>query len=158
MSSKELTLAPKWLNDSISRKRNVVPISVSMEDAVSKCLGRSVKPKKLKTESMIDFDENTKHWIVDIARPWPNKDAATASKADYAVEQIDLGVGTRVVDVKHLETSTKRIISCTWKDERDKAKLKQSLTQMAQYIHALQNSPLPLSQHSGPFSPKSPSN
>lgn len=29
---------------------------------------------------------------------------------------------------------------------------------MAQYIHALHNSPLPLSQHSGPFSPKSPSN
>lgn len=107
MSSEELTLAPKWQNDSISRKRNVVPILVSMEDTVSKCLGRSMKPKKLKTKSMIDFDENTKHWTTDITRPEPNKDAAMASEVGYAMEQIDLGIRTRAVDVKHLETSTK---------------------------------------------------
>lgn len=44
---------------------------------------------------------------MDIARPGPNKDATMASEVDYAVEWIDLGVGTKVVDVKHLETSTK---------------------------------------------------
>ncbi|XP_057863758.2 uncharacterized protein LOC131071814 [Cryptomeria japonica] len=43
--SKELTLAPKWLSESITRKRNVVPILISMEDAMSKCLGKSTKPK-----------------------------------------------------------------------------------------------------------------
>lgn len=86
MSSKELTLAPKWLSDSITKKKNVVPILVSMEDAVSKCLGRATKPKKLKIEAMIDFDENTKHWTADIARPKPNKDVAMASKEYYVVE------------------------------------------------------------------------
>lgn len=60
--------------------------------------------------------------------------------------------------MKHLETSTKRIISRTWKDEKDRAELKQNLMQMAQYIHALQNSLLPLSQSSIPFSSKSPGN
>lgn len=86
---------------------------------------------------MIDFKESLRHWTTDISRPESNKDVATASKADYIVEQIHLGVRTRAVDVKHLKTSTKWIIYRTWKDERDKAKLKQSLTQMAQYIHAL---------------------
>lgn len=86
MLSKELTLKSKWLSDSIIEKRNVVPISVSMEDAVSKCLGRSTKPKKLKTEEMIDFDESTKHWTTNIARPESNKDATTASEVEYVVE------------------------------------------------------------------------
>lgn len=72
-----------------------------MEDAVRKCLGSSVKPKKLKIEAMINFDENMKHWTVDITRPKPKKDATTASQADYVVERIDLGVETRAVDVKH---------------------------------------------------------
>lgn len=61
MQSKELTLAPKWLNDLITKKRNVVPISVLMEDVVSKWLGRSMKPKRLKIKTMIGFDEDTKH-------------------------------------------------------------------------------------------------
>lgn len=73
---------------------------------------------------MIGFDEGTKHWTTDIAKPTSDKDATTASEADYTIEQVDLGVGTRAVDVKHLETSTKRIISRTWKDEKDKAELK----------------------------------
>lgn len=123
----------------------MVPILVLMEDVVRKCLGRSTKPKQLKMESMIGFDEDTKHWIADIAKPIPDKDTATDLEADYTIKQVDLGVGTRAVDVKHLETLTKWMISCTWKDEKDKDELKQNLMQMAQYIHALQNSPLVLS-------------
>lgn len=124
MQSKDLTTTPKWLSDSITKKRNVVTISMSMEDAVSKCLGRATKPKRLKVETMISFDEGTKHWTIDIDKPTSDKDAAIASEADYSIERVDLGVGTRAVDVKHLETSTKRIISRTWKDEKDKPKLK----------------------------------
>lgn len=74
---------------------------------MSKCLGTSTKPKKLKMEAMIGFDENTKHWTADIAKPATEKDVVTVSEVDYAIERVDLGVGTRVMDVKHLETSTK---------------------------------------------------
>lgn len=91
MQSKELTVAPKWLSDSITRKRNVVPISMSMEDALSKCLGRSTKPKRLKMETMIGFDEGTKHWTTDIAKPTFDKDATIASEADYAIEHVVWG-------------------------------------------------------------------
>lgn len=63
------------------------------------------------------------------------------------MEKIDLGVASRVVDVKHLESSTKRIISRTWKDEKDKREMKQMVTQMAKYINAIHNpNPQPLSQ------------
>lgn len=53
MQSKDLTVAPKWLSDSITKKRNVVPISMLMEDVMSKCLGRATKTKRLKVETMI---------------------------------------------------------------------------------------------------------
>ncbi|XP_057815564.1 uncharacterized protein LOC131029186 [Cryptomeria japonica] len=46
-------------------------------------------------EAMIDIDESTKHWTVDIARPEFDKDVVMASEADFVVERIDLGVRTR---------------------------------------------------------------
>lgn len=70
------------------------------------------------------------------------------------MEKIDLGVASRAVDVKHLESSTKRIISRTWKDEKDKRELKQVVTQMAQYINAIHDlDPQPLSHIPVSFDP-----
>lgn len=80
-----------------------------------------------------------------MAKPIPGRDADKTTKEDFTVEKIDLGIASRVVDVKHLESSTKRIISRTWKDEKDKREMKQMVTQMAEYINAIHNpNPQPL--------------
>lgn len=50
----------------------------------------------------------------------------------------------------------KRIISRTWKDEKDKRDLKQAVTLMAEYINAIHDlNPQPLSQIPVSFDPKS---
>lgn len=73
---------------------------------------------------MLEVDEATGHWTTEIAKPIPGKDVDKSTEEDFIVEKIDLGVASRAVDVKHLELSTKRIISRTWKDEKDKRELK----------------------------------
>lgn len=42
---------------------------------------------------------------------------------DFTVEKLNLGARTRVADAYHLETSTKKILNRTWKDEMDKHEL-----------------------------------
>lgn len=58
---------------------------------------------------------------------------------DFNVEKVNLGVGSHVADVHHLEASTKRIINMTWKYEKDKQNLKKTLRHMAKYIDAIHN-------------------
>lgn len=57
-----------------------------------------------------------------------DRDPEKATENDFTVEKIDLGVASRVVDAKHLESSIKSMISKTWKDEKDKWELKQVVT------------------------------
>lgn len=97
--------------------------------------------------------------MAEIAKPIPGKDANKATKEDFTVEKIDMGVASHVVDVRHLESSIKRIISRTWKDEKDKRELKQVVTLMAEYMNAIHDpNPQPLSQIPVSFDPKSPAN
>lgn len=110
---KETSTTPKWLSGSLTKKRNVIPISIPMEDMVSKCLGRTSKSKRLKTKTMIDVDEQTGHWVVEVARPPADKETENATEKDFIIEKIDLGTTSRVADVKHLESSTKRILTMT---------------------------------------------
>lgn len=121
---KEPTNAPRWLEAVIGKKRSVVSVTIPLEDMVSKCLEKALKSKKLKTRAMLDVDDTTGHWIVEVAKPIPGREADEATEEDFTVEKIDLGVASRVVDVKYLESSTKRIISRTWKDEKDKREIK----------------------------------
>lgn len=72
--AKESPNVSRWLGASISKKQNIVPISVPMEDMVSKCLGKTHKSKKLKVEAMLEVDENIGHWVVEVARPISDKD------------------------------------------------------------------------------------
>lgn len=125
---KEPTITPRWLEVTIGKKRSVVLVTIPIEDMVSKCLGKTSKPKNFKTQAMLDVDDTTGHWIAEVAKTIPRRDIDKATKEDFTVEKIDLGVASRVVDVKHLESSTKRIISRTWKDEKDKRELKQVVT------------------------------
>lgn len=70
-----------------------------------------------------------------------------------------MGVSLLGVEVKHLESSTKRMISRSWKDEKDKKELKQIITQIDKYINAIHHpSPQTLSQVAVSFDPKSPAN
>lgn len=49
------------LEASISKKCRVVPITIPIEDMVNKCLAKKSKSKKLKTEVMIDIDDDIGH-------------------------------------------------------------------------------------------------
>lgn len=152
-SSKEPSSAPPWLEAFIGKKCSVVPITIPMEDMVSKCLGKVSKPKKL------EVDEATGHWTTEIAKPIPGRDSDKATEDDFIVKKIDLGVASRAVDVKHLESSTKRMISRSWKDEKDKKELKQIINQMVEYINPMHHpSPQTLSQVAVSFDPNSLAN
>lgn len=157
--AKESPNVSRWLGASISKKQNVVPINVPIEDMVSRCLRKMSKSKRLKVEAMLEVDENTGHWVAEMAKPISDKDPENATKKDFSIEKIDLGTASRATDTKHLESSNKRMLSRTWKDEKDKRELKQVVKQMAEYINAIHHpSPQPLSQVSQSFDPKSPMN
>lgn len=65
---------PLWLENTLSsKKRNVVPILVALEDMMSKCLGKTPKVKKLKTISRINFDVDCGNWTAEIGRPLTNE-------------------------------------------------------------------------------------
>lgn len=42
----------------------------------------------------------------------------------FTVEKVNFGTTSRATDVLHLEASMKKIITRTWKDEKDKRELK----------------------------------
>lgn len=118
---KEPAKAPRWLDAIVGKKQSVVPVMIPMEDMVSRCLGKASKPKKLKTQTtMLDVDEATRHQMTEIAKPIPGKDEDKATEEDFIVEKIDLGVASHAVNVRHFQSSTKRIISRMWKDEKTK--------------------------------------
>lgn len=66
---KESPNVSRWLGASINKKRNVVPISVPIEYMVSRCLEKTSKSKRLKEKAMLEVDENTGHWVVEMAKP-----------------------------------------------------------------------------------------
>lgn len=144
---KEPTNALRWLEATLGKKQSVVLVTIPMEDMVNRCLGKASNPKKLKMQAMLELYEAAGHWMAEIAKPILGKDADKAIEENFTVEKIDLGVALHVVDVTHLESSTIRIISRTWKDEKDKRELKQVVTQMAKYINAIHNpNPQPLAK------------
>lgn len=156
---KEMSIVPKWLSTSLSKKQNVIPISIPMEYMVSKYLGRTSNSKKLKTEAMIDVDDQTGHWVVEESQPPMDKDVETVTEKDFFIEKVDLGVASQAVDAKHLETSTKRILTRTSNDEKDKNEMKQIIMKMAHYINAIQDpNPQPLSSVPLSFDSKSQMN
>lgn len=105
---------------------------------------------------MLEVDDETGHSVAEVAKPISDKDLENATIKDFVVQKINLGVASRAVDAKHLKFSTKRMISKTWKDEKDKRELKQIVTQMAEYINAIHHpSPQPLTQLSLSFNPVS---
>ena len=54
-------ITPKWLETSVERKWSMVPLSMPIDDLVSKCLGRTSEVKKDRTESRIKFDKSSRH-------------------------------------------------------------------------------------------------
>lgn len=153
------TNAPRWMEAAIGKKRSIVSVTIPLEDMVSKCLGKALKPKKLKTQAMLDVDDTTGHWTTEVAKPILGRDANKATEEYFTMDKLDLCIASRVMDVKHLESSTKRIISRNWKDEKDKREMKQMVTQMAEHINAIHNlNPQPLSQIPVSFDPKSRAN
>lgn len=131
---------PHGLDTTLSSKRmNVVPISPLFEDMVSKCLGKTPKSKRLKMASKINFDQDIGNLTAGIAHLISDKEIENPSMKDFNVEKINLGVGSGVADVHHLEASTKRIINKTLNDEKDKQNLKEMLRHMEEYIDTIHN-------------------
>lgn len=107
---KEASNTSRCLGASIGKKRNIVPITVPMDDMVRNFLGKISKPKKLKMQAMMEIDEEIGHWITKVAKPISDRDPKKATKDDFTMEKIELGVASRAIDDKHLESSTKRMI------------------------------------------------
>lgn len=84
--------------------------------------------KKVKTISRIDFDVDSGNWTAEIARPLTYEKTEDPTVRDFTVEKVNIGTASRATDVLHLEASTKKIITRTWKDEKDKKELKQTKT------------------------------
>lgn len=91
---RETSIVPKWLSASLTKKMSVIPISIPMEDMIIKCLGRASKSKRLKTEVMINVDDQTGHWIAKVARPPTDKDIENITKKDFVIENIDVGMNS----------------------------------------------------------------
>lgn len=155
-----VSTSPVWLDNMLgSKKRNIVPASITMEDMVSKCLGKTPKPKKSKTVSKNDFDVDSGDWVAKIAHPLTDAKIENPIVQDFTVEKVNIGTATHAIDILHLEASTKNIITRTWKEERDKHRMKEMLRRMAEYIEVVNSlNPQPLSQLPTSFDPKSPVN
>lgn len=111
---------PTWLENALANKKgNFVPVSISVEDMVSKCLGKVSKAKRLKTLSKINFDEDTGNWTTKIAHQKTDETMADLTSKDFMVEKVNLGEGTRAVYALYLEVSTKKMLKRSWKDEKD---------------------------------------
>ncbi len=65
--------------------------------------------KRAKTESRLNVDKNSGHWIAEIAKPLESSSLENLSPQDYQVTRIDLGKGSHGVDMKIFETSNKKI-------------------------------------------------
>lgn len=116
-----VSTGPVWLDNMLgSKKRNIVPTSIPIEDMVSKCLGKTPKAKKSKTVSKIDFDVDIKKWVAEIAHPLIDAKIESPTVQDFTFEKVNIRTATHATDALHLEASTKKIITWTWKDERDK--------------------------------------
>ena len=74
---------PKWLETSIEKKRSLVPLSMPIDDLVSKCLGKSSKTKRAKIESRLNFDKNSGHWTDEIAKPPEGNSHENLTPWDY---------------------------------------------------------------------------
>lgn len=127
-----------WLaNMSSNIKRNIVPASIPIEDMVSKFLGKTPKMKKSKTMSKFDFDADSGNWIAEIACPSTDEKTENSTSQDFTVEKINIGTASQATYVLHLEDSTKKIITRTWKDKKDKHRMKEMLRRMVESIQAI---------------------
>ena len=77
------TATPKWLENSIEKKRSIVPLSMPIDDLVSTCLGKTSKVKRARTELWIQFDKNSGHWFAKIAMPPKGSSWEALTPQDY---------------------------------------------------------------------------
>ena len=111
----------------MEKKRSIVPISMPIDDLVSKCLGKTPKVKKARTESRINFDKASRRWAVEIATPPDGSSLDSIALQDYQITKVDLGKGNRETDMKFFEVSNKKIIERVWKDGQDKQEMKETI-------------------------------
>ena len=101
----------------MEKKRSIVPISMPIDDLVSKCLGKTPKVKKARTESRINFDKASRRWTTEIATPPVESACNSVAPQDYQITKVDLGKANRKTDMKFFEVSNKKITERVWKDE-----------------------------------------
>ena len=104
----------------MEKKRSIVPISMPIDDLVSKCLGKTPKVKKVRTEAKINFDKSSGRWAAEIATPLDESSRDSVAPQDYQITKVDLGKGNRETDLEFFEVSNKKITQRVWKDGQDK--------------------------------------
>ena len=106
-------------------------LSMPIDDLVSKCLGKTSKVKRARTESRIQFDKSSGHWSTKIGMPPEGSSQESLTPQDYQVSKIDLGKGSHAVDMKFFEVSNKKIVDRVWKDAHEKQEIKKAMKSMA---------------------------
>ena len=107
---------PKFLETSMEKKRSIVPISMLIDDLVSKCLGKMPKVKKARIEARINFDKYSGQWAAEITTPPNGSSHDSITPQDYQITKVDLGKGNHKIDMKFFEVSNKKIAKRVWKD------------------------------------------
>lgn len=85
---KETSYTSRWLEASIGKKHNIVPITILMEEMVSKFLGKISKPMKVKVEEMMEVNDEIGHWIVEVAKRISDRDPKKATEDDFTMRKL----------------------------------------------------------------------
>ena len=121
----------------MEKKRSIVPVSMPIDDLVSKCLSKMPKVKKARIESRINFDKASGRSAPEIATPPDGSTRNFVAPQDYQITKVDLGKANCETDMKFFEVSNKKIAERVWKDGQDKQEMKENIKSMAQYINVI---------------------
>lgn len=71
--SKDNHLVPYWFQLSVSKKRSLVLVTLPVKDLFRKCLGKTPKTKRSRIETIINIDDETWQWVVEVMKPTSRK-------------------------------------------------------------------------------------
>lgn len=106
---KDSSYVPNWYDLLVSKKRNIVPTTLSIEYMVSKFLGKTPKDKKPKIKNIFNIDEKIGHWVENILRLTTKKSLDDMLPQDYIMEKTILGLASRATEMKIWTAGNSRI-------------------------------------------------
>ena len=130
---------PSWLSNSISKKRNLQPISTPIKDIVTKYVARGSKDKKLKIGAHLTNDPVTGKIKDEVAMYKWKIESGEIDSEGFKVTSVELGTINRSTCNHFFKFSADHMLTQSKKDSRKKKELKGLVITMAAYIDSLMN-------------------